>query len=79
MSDHLNPEDFFEFIDQGGGSGPVGRHLLACPECLFELDFLLLAEAPATVEEKAVLGQIPNVTAEDLLTRLRPRVSPRNL
>ena len=44
MSDHLSPGEFFEFIDQGGGSGPVGWHLLACPECLFELDFLL-AEA----------------------------------
>jgi len=46
MIDHLTPEDFFEFIDQGGGSGPAGHHLLSCPECLFELDFLLLAEAP---------------------------------
>ncbi len=24
MSDHLTPEEFFEFIDQGGGSGPAG-------------------------------------------------------
>ncbi len=54
-NDHLTPEDFFEFIDQGGGSGPVGQHLLCCPECLFELDFLLLAEAPATAEEGTVL------------------------
>ena len=45
MTDHLTPEDFFEFIDQGGGSD---RHLMLCPECLFELDFLLLCEAPAT-------------------------------
>ena len=45
MSDHLTPEDFFEFIDQGGSSGPAGHHLMGCPECLFELDFLLLAEA----------------------------------
>ena len=48
MSDHLTPEALFEFIDEGGGSGPVGHHLLSCPECLLELDFLLLAEAPAT-------------------------------
>ena len=27
MSEHLSPEDFFEFIDQGGGSGPAGRHV----------------------------------------------------
>ncbi len=40
MSDHLTPEDFFEFIDQGGSRGPAGRHLMSCPECLFELDFL---------------------------------------
>ena len=37
MSDHLTPEDFFEFIDQGGGSGPAGQHLLSCPECLYLL------------------------------------------
>ena len=54
MSDHLTPEDFFEFIDQGGGRGPVGHHLMDCPECLFELDFLLLAEAPATPQEETV-------------------------
>ena len=48
MSDHLKPEYLFEFIDQGGGSGPAGHHLMGCPECLYELDFLLLAEAPAT-------------------------------
>jgi len=53
MSDHLTPEDFFEFIDQGGG--PAGHHLMVCPECLFELDFLLLCEAPATPEEETVL------------------------
>ena len=41
MSDHLTPEEFFEFIDQGGGSGPAGHHLMGCPECLLELDFLL--------------------------------------
>jgi len=52
MSDHLTPEDFFEFIDRG--SGP-GHHLMGCPECLFELDFLLLAEAPATAGEEAAL------------------------
>ena len=44
-SDHLTPEEFFEFIDEGGG--PAGHHLMDCPECLFELDFLLLCEAPA--------------------------------
>ncbi len=55
MSDHLTPEDFFEFIDQGGGSGPAGHHLLSCPECLFELDLILLAEVPPTPEEETVL------------------------
>ena len=39
MGDHLTPEEFFEFIDQGGGSGPVGWHLQTCAECLFELEF----------------------------------------
>ncbi len=34
MSDHLSPEDFFEFIDRGGGRGPAGHHLMNCPECL---------------------------------------------
>ncbi len=42
MSDHLTPEDFFDFIDQGGDSGPAGHHFMDRPECLFELDFLLL-------------------------------------
>ena len=55
MSDHLAPEDFFEFIDEGGGAGLAGRHLLSCPECLFELDFLLLCEAPPTPAEETVL------------------------
>ena len=55
MSDHLTPEEFFEFIDQGGRSGPAGYHLMNFPECLFELDFLLLAEVPETAEEEAAL------------------------
>ncbi len=66
MSDHLTPEDFFEFIDQGSGRGGMGHHLMDCPECLFELDFLLLAEAPATPEEEAAL---------DLLLRRRGRLT----
>ncbi len=49
------PEDFFEFIDRGGGRGPVGHQLMDCPACSAELDFLLLAEAPATAEEGTVL------------------------
>ena len=75
MSDHLTPEDFFEFLDQGGGSGPLGRHLMFCPACSAELDFLLLAEAPETAEEEAVLDALPEVTAEDLLERLRARIA----
>ena len=71
MSDHLTPEELFEFIDEGGGSGPAGQHLLACPECLFELDFLLLCEAPATPEEEAALERIPEVTWDEILRRLR--------
>ena len=51
----MTPEDFFEFIDQGSGRGGMGHHLMDCPECLFELDFLLLAEAPVTSEEEAAL------------------------
>ena len=47
---HLSPEQFFEFIDQGGGSGPAGHHLLSCLECLYVLDMILLAEAPATAQ-----------------------------
>ena len=58
MSDHLTPEDFFEFIDRGGGSGPAGNHLMDCPERLFELDFLLLCEAPATAEQEALLRAV---------------------
>ena len=45
---HLTPEDFFEFIDQGGGSGLAGHHLMGCPECPFELDFLLPCKVPVT-------------------------------
>ena len=45
-----------------------------CPECLFELDFLLLAEAPATAEEEAILDGFPKVTGEDVLERLRSRI-----
>jgi len=75
MRDHLTPEDFFEFIDQGGGSGPTGHHLLSCPECLFELDFLLLCEAPATPEEETVLRSLPKWTAEELVERLRPKIA----
>ena len=55
MNDHLTPEEFFEFIDQGGSSGPAGHHYLDCPECRCELDFLLLAEAPPTPEEEAAV------------------------
>ena len=55
MSDHLTPGQVFEFIDQGGGSGPVGHHLLSCPECMYVLDLILLAEVPPTPEEEAVL------------------------
>ncbi len=74
MRDHLTPEDFFEFIDQGGSSGPVGHHLMGCPECSAELDFLLLAGAPATPEEEAVLSGLPEWTPEELLERLLQKV-----
>ena len=60
----MTPEDFFEFIDRGGGSGLAGHHLMGCPECLFELDFLLLAEVPATAGEEAILDGLPAVTVE---------------
>ena len=60
---HLEPEDFFEFIDRGGGSGPAGRHLLSCPECLHVLDLILLAEAPATPEEEAFLDNLTGESA----------------
>ena len=46
-----------------------------CPECLFELDFLLLCEAPATPEEEAILDELPEVTGEDVQERLRPRIA----
>ena len=75
MSDHLSPEEFFESIDQGGSSGPAGHHLMSCPECLFELDFLLLAEVPPTPEEETVLRSLPKWTAEELLERLRPKLA----
>ena len=45
MSEHWTPEEFFGFIDQGGSSGPVGHHLMDCPECLETLDMILLGEA----------------------------------
>lgn len=75
MSDHLSPEEFFEFIDQGGSPGPAGRHLMGCPECLYVLDMILLAEALPMPEEEAALHELPEVTAEDLLERLRPRIA----
>jgi len=75
MSDHLTPEDFFEFIDQGGGSGQVGRHLLSCAECLHVLDMVLLAEAPATAEERAALDEIPQIHPKEFRRRLRQRFS----
>ena len=43
---------------------------MVCPVCLFELDFLLLAEVPATPEEEA-LDELPEVTGEDVLERRR--------
>ena len=45
------------------------------PECLHELDFLLLAEVPATPAEEAILNEIPAVTVEGLLERLWPRIA----
>ena len=46
-----------------------------CPECLDMLDMILLAEAPETAEEETILKTLPEVTAEDLLERLRPRIA----
>ena len=31
---HLTPEELFEFIDQGGGSGPAGHHLPLFHPCI---------------------------------------------
>lgn len=73
MSDPPTPEELFEFIDEGGNSGPAGRHLMDCRECLFELDMILLAEAPKTAEEEAILNEIPAVTGEEVLERFRHR------
>ncbi len=47
---------------------------MSCPECLFVLDLILLAEAPATPEEEAALDMLPKWTPEELLERLRPRI-----
>ncbi len=76
MSDHLTPEDLFEFIDQGGGSGPAGWHLLSCPECLNVPDLILLAEVPATSEEETILSRMPGLSADDLPSPLRPGIGP---
>jgi len=46
MSDHLTPEDFFEFIDQGGSSGPAGHHLMSCLDCLYELELSSALRGP---------------------------------
>jgi len=48
---------------------------MSCLECLYVLDLILLAEVPATPEEEAILDEIPEVTAEDVLERLRPRIA----
>ena len=55
MSDHLTPEELFEFIDQGGGSGPADITSWAARNALFVLDLILLAEVPPTPEEEAAL------------------------
>ena len=44
---------------------------MTCAECLFELDFLLLCEAPPTPEEEAIIDEMPAVTGEDVLERSR--------
>jgi len=43
---------------------------MVCSECLYVLDLILLAEAPATPEEAVLLSQLPEFTAEGLLTLL---------
>jgi len=48
---------------------------MSCSKCLELLDLILLGEAPATPEEEAALDELPAVTAEDLLERLRPRIA----
>ena len=76
MTDHLSPEEFFDFLDQSGSSGPVGRHLLSCPECLNVPDLILLAEVPATSEEETILSRMPGLSADDLPFPLRPGIGP---
>ena len=55
MSDHWTPEQLYEFIGPGGGARPVGHHFMDCPNCLIELDSILLA--PATTAEEAILSR----------------------
>lgn len=60
MSDHFDAGAVLRVHRPGGWLGPAGWHLQSCSECLFELDFLLLAELAATPEEELVLEQMPN-------------------
>ncbi len=76
MSDHLTPEDFFEFIDRGGSSGPVGQHFLSCSESLNVPDLILLAEVLATSEQEAILSRMPGLSADDLPSPLRSGIGP---
>lgn len=75
--EHLTDDEFLRFFE--GNLRPdeapaVEEHLTGCEECKEAVDLALMAHAPATAEEQALLDQLPCDSVEETLEKLKPAI-----
>ena len=83
MSDHLTPESLFEFIDQGGGSGPSGTSPLVVPSVSVRAGLSIALRGPSHTRGGGRVGENPggylgggsSAASEVKRTTVRPKRS----
>ena len=76
-SDHLSPEELYELVEDRLSRRKlkvVEAHLADCADCVETLAMVLRAERPASREEQEILAKAPELSNDELLSRLRPHI-----
>ena len=76
-SDHLSPEELYELVEDRLSRRKlkvVEAHLADCADCVETLAMVLRAERPASREEHEILAKAPELSNDELLSRLRPHI-----
>ncbi len=76
-SDHLSPEQLYDLVEDRLSRRKlkvVEAHLADCAHCVETLAMVLRAERPASREEQEILARAPELSNDELLSRLRPHI-----